>query len=126
MTTTTAPNAALANMSQAWWNLDLSDKEVVDRAYARTQRLMREDETVQMLSEKSILVLLSALYFGETGLVANLNRINVYGADQVLPRVRHAIQSSPLTIVNDAFIEHVAAVVIHAIFPESIPGRSED
>lgn len=126
MTTTTAPNANLSAMSQGWWNLDLSENYVADRAYARTERLMREDDMVQMLSEKSVLVVLHALYMGECGLTNNHNRVTVYGADQVAQRVRHAIKSSPLSIVNDAFIERVAEIVVHAIFPESLPHRSED
>lgn len=119
------PTTSLSDMSTGWWNLDLSDAYVVDRAYARTQRLMRKDAMVQMLSEQSILVLLSALYFDASGL-ANNSRLTVYGADQIPARVRHAIEASPLTIVNDAFAEHVATVVIHAIFPEQAPGRASE
>lgn len=122
---TTTSLSTLSALSTGWWNLDLSDAYVVDRAYARTQRLMREDTMVQMLSEQSILVLLSALYFDDSGL-ANNSALTVYGADQIPARVRHAIKASPLTLVNDAFTEHVATVVIHAIFPEQAPGRAAE
>lgn len=121
---TTTSLSPLAEMSSGWIDLDLADAYIVDRAYARTQRLMRHDETVQMLSEKSILVLLSALYFEDSGLVNNA-RLTVYGADQIGPRVRHAIRFSALHIVNDAFADHVAELVVHAIFPEQVPGRAE-
>lgn len=113
------------SLSAQWFNLDLADAYIVDRCYARTQRLMRDDAMVQMLSEQSILVLLSALYFDPSGL-ADKARLTIYGSDQVLDRVRHAITSSPLTLVSDTFIEHVAQLVTDAIFPEDAPGRSLD
>lgn len=110
MTTTSLPN---------WWNLDLADSYVVDRAYGRVEFLTREDALVQMLSKQSV-ILLVATTFSPKGLVnPEDGRLSITKRDEVLPAVQHAVALSSLTgLVNNAFVEHFAGIVADAIFPE--------
>lgn len=117
------------SLSAQWPNLDLAEAYVVDRAYSRTQRLMRDDTLVQMLSEQSVLVLLSAIYFAETGIVTGTSTggaLTVSERAQVLPAIHRALSGPALPIVNDMFVGHVATLVADAIFPEQAPGRAAE
>lgn len=114
-----------SNLASGWTNLDLSETYIVDRAYARTQRLMRHDDLVQMLSEKSVLTLLAALFFEGTGGIAKGNALTITEPEQILAGVRSAVEGSPLTILNEAFVEHVANLVSSAIFPEQFFGYTD-
>lgn len=100
-----------------WTNVDPNTSDAAGIAYSRMWLLCREDPFVQMLNKQVIEALLAAL-FSPAGLATDDNRLAVENPEQIAPLVADVFATSPLMLVNDKFVAHVAAVAARAIFPQ--------
>jgi hypothetical protein len=100
-----------------WTNIDPSTSDAAGIAYNRMWLLCREDPFVQMLSKQVIEALLAAL-FSPAGLATDDDHLAVESTEQIAPLVANVFATSPLMLVNDKFVAHVATVAAKAIFPQ--------
>lgn len=103
-----------------WTNISPSQDDAAGRGYSRASILFSADPFVQMLSKNVIDSLLVAL-FSPGGLATNdgWHGLRVSNPGEVPEAVAAVFAVSPLMLVNDRFVAHVAGLVSKALFPQS-------
>lgn len=103
-----------------WVNINIASSDSAGMAYSRTSHVFRSDPFVQMLAKPVIEGLLAAIFSPDGHGVAVGEFVRSIDADEVRRGVRNVFSMSPLSLVNDGFIEHVATLVATALAPQPI------
>lgn len=103
-----------------WANLDTSDSYAAGKGYSRAGHVFRGDPFVQMLAKPVIDSLLAAIFSPDGHGIAEGEHLRSVEPDEVRQAVRNVFAMSPLALVNDAFIEHVATLTATAITPQPL------
>lgn len=103
-----------------WTNVNIASSDSAGVGYSRTSHVFRGDPFVQMLAQPVIEGLLAAIFSPDGHGVAVGEFVRSIDPDEVRQSVRNVFAMSPLSLVNEGFIEHVATLTATALAPQPI------